>query len=234
MVNYPRGVRNAGSSVADQLKAGKHSQRGLTFGKRGMGLEDEINAANEYYLADHLAVIYKKPTPVTIVKVDYPARSAAKITEAYFQKPSTTDYNGVYQGRYLDFDAKETKNKTSFPMKNVHEHQVQHLANVVSQGGVGFLLVKFTTLDETYLYPAPELVAAWQRLEGHRSLSYDELKQDAYRIQPSLTPSLDYLKAVDDYLADLAAGIRSDRPKKRKQEKNMASSGPDQPSEKPS
>ncbi|MBS9337902.1 Holliday junction resolvase RecU [Fructobacillus parabroussonetiae] len=234
MVNYPKGVRNASPSVANQLKAGKHSQRGLTFGKRGMGLEDEINAANEYYLADHLAVIYKKPTPVTIVKVDYPARSAAKITEAYFQKPSTTDYNGVYQGRYLDFDAKETKNKTSFPMKNVHEHQVQHLANVVSQGGVGFLLVKFTTLDETYLYPAPELVAAWQRLEGHRSLSYDELRQDAYRIQPSLTPSLDYLKAVDDYLADLAAGIRSDRPKKRKQEKNMASSGPDQSSEKPS
>ncbi|MBS9335860.1 Holliday junction resolvase RecU [Fructobacillus sp. M1-21] len=215
MVNYPKGVHNAGSSVSNQIKAGKQSKRGLTFGKRGMGLEDEINAANDYYLADHLAVIYKKPTPVTIVKVDYPARSAAKITEAYFQRPSTTDYNGVYQGRYLDFDAKETKNKTSFPMKNVHEHQVRHLANVVSQGGVGFLLVKFTTLDETYLYPAPELVAAWQRLEGHRSLSYAELKADAYLVPASLTPSLDYLKAVDDYLADLAAGIRSDRPQRK-------------------
>ncbi|MBS9334818.1 Holliday junction resolvase RecU [Fructobacillus sp. M1-13] len=216
MVNYPKGVRNTGSSVSNQIKAGRQSKRGLTFGKRGMGLEEEINAANDFYLADHLAVIYKKPTPVTIVKVDYPARSAAKITEAYFQRPSTTDYNGVYQGRYLDFDAKETKNKTSFPMKNVHEHQVRHLANIVSQGGVGFLLIKFTTLDETYLYPAPELVAAWQRLEGHKSLSYSELKDDAYLVEKRLTPSLDYLKAVDAYLTDLASGKRTDRPKKSK------------------
>ncbi|MFC4760663.1 Holliday junction resolvase RecU [Fructobacillus durionis] len=216
MVNYPKGVSHGRSSVSNQLRAGKKTQRGLVFGKRGMGLEDEINAANDYYLADHLAVIYKKPTPVTIVKVDYPARSAAKITEAYFQKPSTTDYNGVYQGRYLDFDAKETKNKTSFPMKNIHEHQVNHLANIVSQGGVGFLLIKFTTLDETYLYPAPELVAAWQRLEGHKSISYDDLVADSYLVKPSLTPSLDYLKAVDDYLADLLSGKRSDRPRSQK------------------
>lgn len=221
MVNYPKGVHGPQSGVKNQIKAGKQSKRGLTFGKRGMGLEDEINAANDYYLANHLAVIYKKPTPVTIVKVDYPARSAAKITEAYFQKPSTTDYNGVYAGKYIDFDAKETKNKTSFPLKNVHEHQVQHLANVVSQGGVGFLLIKFTTLDETFLYPAPDLVEAWMRLDGHKSLSYDELKAKSYQVPAKLNPSLDYLQALDSYLADLAAGVKTDRPKSGR--KNAAS-----------
>ena len=51
---------------------------------RGMELEKEINMTNSRYLADDTAVIHKKPTPVTIVKVDYPMRSAAKITEAYF------------------------------------------------------------------------------------------------------------------------------------------------------
>lgn len=215
MVNYPKGVHQGQSAISNQMKVGKGTKRGLTFGKRGMGLEDEINAANDYYLADHLAVIHKKPTPVTIVKVDYPARSAAKITEAYFQKPSTTDYNGVYQGRYLDFDAKETKNKTVFPMKNIHEHQVQHLANVVSQGGIGFLLIKFTTLNQTYLYPAPELVAAWMQQEGRGSIQLKELAQQAYLVKASLNPSLDYLTAVDDYLADLESGRRSDRPQAR-------------------
>ena len=85
------------------------------YAKRGMSLEDEINHSNQYYLARHIAVIHKKPTPVQLVKVDYPKRSAAVIREAYFRRPSTTDSNGVDRGYYLDFDAKETRNKNSFP-----------------------------------------------------------------------------------------------------------------------
>ena len=73
-------------------------------------LEDDIDEANAFYLARGLAVIHKKPVPVQIVKVSYPSRSAAVIQEAYFRTPSTTDYNGVYKGHYIDFDAKETKN----------------------------------------------------------------------------------------------------------------------------
>ena len=34
------------------------------------------------------------------MKVDYPNRSHAKIVEAYYQTPSTTDYNGIYRGKY--------------------------------------------------------------------------------------------------------------------------------------
>ena len=68
------------------------------YAKRGMSLEDEINHSNHYYLAHHIAVIHKKPTPIQLVKVDYPKRSAAVIKEAYFRRPSTTDYNGVYRG----------------------------------------------------------------------------------------------------------------------------------------
>ena len=82
-----------------------------------MRFEEAINESNEYYLNKQIAVIHKKPTPIQIVKVDYPKRSAATIKEAYFKEASTTDYNGVYQGYYLDFEAKATQNKTSFPLK---------------------------------------------------------------------------------------------------------------------
>lgn len=109
----------------------------------------------------------------------------------------------MYQGRYLDFDAKETKNKTSFPLKNFHEHQIVHLAQVLAQNGIGFVLIKFTTLDETYVYPARYLIEQWQRLQGKQSIPYQAIVRDGFRVPRSLNPSLDYLKAVDQYFQQL-------------------------------
>ena len=100
---------------------------------RGMNLEEDINLTNEYYLSHDIAVIHKKPTPIQIVKVSYPERSSAKIVEAYFRTPSTTDYNGIYKGKYIDFEAKETKT-LSFPFTNISLHQINHLDKVIHHG----------------------------------------------------------------------------------------------------
>ena len=62
-----------------------------------------INQSNAYYLQNDLCIVYKKPTPIRITKVDYPSRNRAKITEAFYQIPSTTDYNGIYKGKYIWF-----------------------------------------------------------------------------------------------------------------------------------
>lgn len=213
MVNYPNGRSQSYSAVPKKQKTltglsvakkgAPKSKSLVAFGKRGMNFEAEINATNDYYLSRGLAVIHKKPTPIQIVKVDYPQRSRAKITEAYFRQASTTDYSGVYKGHYVDFEAKETHQKTVFPLKNFHEHQIVHLASILSQHGVGFVIIKFTSLDETYLYPAQYLIAQWQKLKGKQSISYHEIVRDSYVVPNSLNPSLDYLKAVDQYFEHL-------------------------------
>jgi recombination protein U len=93
----------------------KHTkQQSISYSNRGMTLEEDLNETNKFYLENKTAVIHKKPTPVQIVNVDYPRRSAAVIKEAYFKQSSTTDYNGVYRGKYIDFEAKETKIKRHF------------------------------------------------------------------------------------------------------------------------
>ena len=97
----------------------------LSAANRGMSLEEDINLSNDYYRDNEIALINKRPTPINIVKVDY--SRGARITDAYFEKQSTTDYNGVYKGRYIDFEAKNTKSNTAFPLSNISEHQIVHL-----------------------------------------------------------------------------------------------------------
>ncbi len=168
---------------------------------RGMGLEKLIDEANAHYLEQNKAVIHKKPTPVQIVNVAYPRREMAKITEAYFRKPSTTDYNGVYKGFYIDFDVKETKHETSYALKNIHDHQIQHLRRVQAHGGVAFILIKVDRLDTVFLLPFERLERYLKRAEtGRKSMTLAEIEREGYPIKESLAPRIDYLKAVDSYL----------------------------------
>ena len=109
--HYPNGRK----FVPQAMKEKKSPLKKISYSNRGKTLEDDLNETNQYYLAHGIAVIHKKPTPIQIVDVHYPKRSAAVIKEAYFKQASTTDYNGVYKGKYIDFEAKETKNSSSFP-----------------------------------------------------------------------------------------------------------------------
>ena len=168
----------------------------INYSNRGMNLEDDINKTNEYYLVNNIACIYKKPTPINIVKVDYPNRQNAKIIEAYFKTPSTTDYNGLYKGKYIDFEAKETKNTTRFPLANIHAHQYLHLENIIKHGGIGFFIISFTKLNEVYIVDASIIIDYFNKKEA--SIPYTIIKEKGHLVKYSYPLLLDYLKVVDE------------------------------------
>lgn len=200
--NYPNGKRyNPKPEQAVQVKKEKNT----AYSNRGMTLEEDLNETNFYYLDRAIAVIHKKPTPVQIVNVDYPRRSAAVIKEAYFKQASTTDYNGVYKGRYIDFEAKETKFSTSFPLKNFHEHQIVHMKSVLDQGGICFVILRFSTEEEVFLLEASHLLTFWDRMKsgGRKSITKEEVKALGNQIPLGLHPRIDYIKVID-YLYKLS------------------------------
>lgn len=164
--------------------------------KLGMSLEKDINTTNEYYLYKDLAIVYKKPTPIKIVKVNYASRKTAKITEAYYNTPSTTDYNGIYKGKYIDFEAKETHSKTSFPFSSIPKHQVMHLERCVKHGGITFVVIRFVMYDKTYLIKAKDFVDFYKG-ESRKSLPYSWVKENGYEIEYNYLKPCDYLKVVD-------------------------------------
>lgn len=163
-----------------------------------MTLEEDLNETNRYYLEHGLAVIHKKPTPVQIVQVDYPKRSAAVIKEAYFKQASTTDFNGVYQGKYIDFEAKETRNKTSFPLSNFHDHQVAHMQQVIEQNGISFVILRFTQTEEIYLLDSRFLISYYQNMDSTRkSIRKSDIEKNGHLIKMGYHPRVDYLKVVE-------------------------------------
>ena len=193
-MNYPNGIKkdNNKDSITKSLS---HKNRGMT-------LESEINDSNEYYREIDKAIIYKKPTPIKIVKVDYPSRDKAMIKEAFFTVPSTTDYNGIYKGKYIDFEAKETRSKTSFTLDNIHPHQIEHLRRIENHQGIAFLIVRFTTLNETYLLEAKKFLDFIDN-EKRKSIPISFFKENAYIIKDGYRPRIDYLKVIDNIIGGI-------------------------------
>lgn len=161
-----------------------------------MTLEEDINQTNLYYNLHNIALVYKKPTPIRVVQVEYPKN---KIREAYFSEPSTLDYNGVYQGKYLEFDAKETQSKTSFPLSNIHKHQMEHIRKVLHYDGIVYLIVRFSTLNQTYLLFGKDIIEFTENYD-RKSIPLSYFESRGYFIEMKYAPRLDYINIIDKIL----------------------------------
>lgn len=147
-------------------------------GLRGSALEEFVNRTNEKYQESGLALIQKIPTPITPIAID---RESRHITLAYFDQKSTVDYIGAVQGIPVCFDAKECHTDT-FPLANIHAHQVEFMQNFKKQGGIAFFLISYTKRDVFYYLRFPLFLTFWQRMAdgGRKSFRYEELDPDFF------------------------------------------------------
>ena len=181
-MNYPKGIKHDTNKEI------------INYGNRGMGLEDDINVTNKYYVDNNIAFIYKKPTPIQVTKIDY-SNKGMMIKEAFFKEPSTTDYNGLYKGMYIDFEAKETNNKTSFPLANIHPHQINHIRNIINNGGIGFLIVRFNKLYKDFLLLGKDFIDYIDN-NDRKSIPLEYFEEKGYILENSYMPRIDYLKII--------------------------------------
>lgn len=168
-------------------------------GLRGSTLEDMINHSNEVYREKKLALIQKIPTPITPITIE---KSTRHITLAYFDQKSTVDYIGAVQGIPVCFDAKECAVKT-FPLQNVHEHQIRFMKEFEEQGGIAFIILHFTVLDEMYYVPFRDLERFWKRMQegGRKSFTYEEIDK-TYQIRASRDILVHYLETIQKDLTE--------------------------------
>ena len=194
MIKYPNG-----QPYLEGKKKEKHNKKSkkdisISSANRGMDFESDINLSNDYYRSKGICLVYKRPTPINVVKVDY--SRGAMITHAYFEAQSTTDYNGVYKGKYLDFEAKNTKNKTSFPLSNITTHQIEHLKQVIFHEGIAFFIVQFETLGKVFLLDASYVIHFYEKGD-RKSIPLNCFIENGIEIEKAYNPRLKYIEAVE-------------------------------------
>lgn len=190
MINYPnKKVINKQADSPTQAAKNKV----LNAANRGMDFEHAVSLSCQYYDDNKRAIITKRPTPIKIIKADY---KLAKITEAYFEKQSNTDYNGVYRGRYIDFECKETQSKTSLNFNNIPSHQIKHLKKVIYHGGLAFFMIYFKLLDEVYIVDAKIIIDLYENGD-RKSITYENTKKVGHLVEQGFIPRLKFLDVID-------------------------------------
>ena len=165
------------------------------YANRGMFLENLINNTNTYYLSKDIAVIYKKPTPIKVLNISYRTEKTTLIDKAVFSETSTLDYNGIYKGKYIEFDAKECKSKTSFPLSNIKEHQINHIRNIINHGGIVFLIIFMN--NKFYLFKGDTLLDFINSTD-RKSIPFEVIESKGYVIKEGYMPRIDYIKIIDE------------------------------------
>lgn len=163
----------------------------MGYGKRGKTLENIIEYSNKVYKNKGKALITKIPTPWNV----HYNKKTGRVIRAFPEKKGTVDFTGVSHGRSIAFDAKNTKERTRFPLSNVEQHQVDYLLKHQEQGGISFFVIHFEKHNEAYYVPIDKFMVWWEgQFEGGRkSIPYDWFTFNADLIESKNGIPLDYL-----------------------------------------
>lgn len=195
-IRYPDGRTYEEVSGQAKEKSGEKKRRTSAGGYANMGmrLESDVIKSCDVFRERGLASIYKRPTPIRISKVD--PKNPNHITSSYFAEKSTTDFVGVYRGKYIDFECKETGRDT-LELQNIRPQQITHLDLVLKLGGIGFFMVSFTKRGEVYLLDAHYVVDRVLKEKSHAGYKREFFQQNGYLIRQGYSPRLELLEAID-------------------------------------
>ncbi|TKJ05926.1 Holliday junction resolvase RecU [Bacillus cereus] len=168
----------------------------MGYGNRGMSFELLLNITNRMYKERKIGIFNKRPTPVKVLKTN----KLGQILKSCWLEKSTVDYDGVYKGRAVYFEAKSTEETTRFPLSNIHRHQIDYLADTQAMGAICFFLVEFKVDQIIYFVPISLVTEYYQSMlydGGRKSIPRSEFDKRAFRVEQTDRALVDYLHHVD-------------------------------------
>lgn len=165
-------------------------------GNRGMAFEKLINLSNEMYQREGVALINKRPTPVKVLKMVY-----GRVKDGYYESKSTVDYDGVYKGRAIAFEAKSTNEMNRFDLKNIAQHQLDYLDKAEKMGAICFFLIGFSKDQSVFAVPLSIIQSYVRMSKGKKSIPRSDFDIYGYLVEQTERAPVDYLQYVDEAVA---------------------------------
>lgn len=114
---------------------------------KGKYIETLIEKTIDYYNFKKIGIFEKRYLPIDIYQVNGNNVAGRLVKKSY------VDYHGLYQGKYIDFETKQTMNDY-FLFSIIKKHQLDHIINVTKHGGIAFLIIHFFKLNKYYFVDA--------------------------------------------------------------------------------
>ncbi|WP_412031308.1 Holliday junction resolvase RecU [Metamycoplasma buccale] len=162
-----------------------------TTNNRGMLLESLINQTNIFYLKNKICLVHKKYLDIKFANISK-TENNLKLEKAKIISKSTVDYYGIYQGKFLAFEAKSTESKT-FSLRNIKSHQIEYLDLISLFSGIAFWIIYFKIQNKFLLIKHDKFKKI---SENKKSLSFEEIKENGKFIDLQFPGILDYISQL--------------------------------------
>ncbi|GCE63840.1 Holliday junction resolvase RecU [Candidatus Mycoplasma haematohominis] len=156
----------------------------------GSFAEGLVNNTIDWYLREGIAYFRKSYTPISILD-----KCSSLDFRAKFSDLADIDYYGVYKGKYISFEVKET-NKDYFLLSQIRDHQKEILIKLLDFSAVSFLLINFSSYnDASYLITSDRLKELFDRKK--KKIFFSEIETIGKHIPISFPGVIDFLKVLD-------------------------------------
>lgn len=165
----------------------------VTYANRGKAFENAILATNNGYHAKGWAFVEKVEPTIQITQEIPPNKVVGFKKEKGF-----VDFFGCSHGRAIAFEAKKTNSRTSFPLNNIKQHQMDALKYWQDQGGIAFFLICFEKLEECYFAKYDQVAEYWdaQNKGGRKSIPHSFFLMECELVKMQRGVPYDYLACI--------------------------------------
>lgn len=161
-----------------------------THANRGMDLENIITTQCKKYIREGKAYIFKLHTEFIVRR-----GRGGHIIGCVPKSKSLTDFFGVLDtGEAIAIEVKNTNNKTSFPLGNIHDHQFAFLEEWNKYTKHSYYLIRFKEQGEIYMVHSSK-VQKFKDTETRKSIPYSWFTNPS---NATLIEGTDFLKAIID------------------------------------
>ncbi|VEU59713.1 Holliday junction resolvase RecU [Mesomycoplasma neurolyticum] len=152
---------------------------------RGMLLETLINKTIKFYEENNIAIFHKKNLDITFKKIN----KNLELKNGVISKKSTVDYYGVFNGKFVCFEAKST-NDNFLSWSNIKEHQLNYLKKIHKHQGLAFFIILLKNIDKFFLLFANEVNYKKEKI------NLDFLKNKGFELDITYPGIIDFIEIL--------------------------------------